>query len=175
MFGLPMFSRIVFEKYGPLLVIFIGVFATISEFDKIDRTLDSFRLFSLFAGLGAGVAILLSRKLLRIALKDETLGARASYVLILISGFAALFVYFGSVLNRVHAPSNVTTKTFMVVSKGHSGRGNIPFIKVATPDGEEEFEVDASIWSSVIDKVNFVISPGNLGFDRVVQIEIPRS
>lgn len=161
----------ILAKYGPIPLFFIGLLATLSESSPIDRTVDSACLFGFSAGAGILIALLLAKKLTRLAFCNEPLGARASYVLILSVGVATTFVYFSSILNRAYAPEAFVSKTFDLVSKGHYVRGNKPYIRVAMSNGVKRFDVTPSVWSSVSNQVCLDVAPGNLGFDRVIRIQ----
>lgn len=158
-------------KYGPIPLFFLSFLATVSEFSYIDRTIGSARLFSIAAGVGMVAVLLLFPIFSRRAFINEPLGARVCYFLILGTAFAAMSVYFTSILNRAFSPETSVSKTFNLVSKGHYGKGNVPFIEVALPDGVERFDVSPSVWSSITNRVCLDISPGNLKFDRVVRIK----
>jgi hypothetical protein len=75
-----------------ILLWFVAMFALLSEFVSIDRTIDSLRLFGFAAVVGVFVTILLSRQLLRLAFTTERWGARASYILILACGITFILL-----------------------------------------------------------------------------------
>lgn len=158
-------------KEGPVPLLLMGLLATVCEFDFIDRTIDSVRLFGFAAGVGVLAALYLAAMLNRLAFSNEPCGARACYVLILATGLATMSVCFASILNRAYAPETFELKEFDLVSKGHRGKGNTPYIEVAMPNGRETFDVTPLVWSSVANQVCFSVAPGNLGFDRVIYIQ----
>jgi len=161
-------------KYGPSLLLLVAWGAVLSEMDWIDRTLGASLLYGGSVAAGALCGLIAASSLVRYAMPKSNWKGRLGYVITLCVGLALLLVFVSSILNRAFAPSLPSAEmTYQILEKGHSGRGRVPYIVLATQHGREKFLIALTL-EPTSNQVRVTTHPGNLGFDRAVHFEVLR-
>ena len=161
--------------YNGVGILFLVCWITpLLESEHISRTVGALYLFGGAAALGAAVGACAARPIARFALlHTKPKLERLAWFLVFTVSIATLFVFLASLLNRAFPSPEVSVQTYAVISKYYSSRRGC-LLSVATSYGTERFQTSPFVCQAIDTRVQFVLSPGNLSFDRVLRIRSPQ-